>query len=70
MVAATHRERRNRCYPASESRPRMEQLVGRVTPEKSRAFCGRGVPFPSVEVSHGEAADSVAGDRDQPRFGR
>jgi hypothetical protein len=59
MMAATHRERRNRWYPASESRPPMEQLFGRVTTEKSRAFCGRGVLFSSVEVSHREAAGDL-----------
>ena len=53
-AAATRSEREDHGYPTAESRPRMEQLFGRVTPEKSRAFCGGGVLFPSVEVSHRE----------------
>jgi len=60
MAAATRSERGDHGYPTAESRPRTEQPFGRVTPEKSRAFCGRGVLFSSVEVSHREAADRDA----------
>jgi len=53
-AAATRSGRDDHGYPTAESRPLIEQPFGRVTPEKSRAFCGRGVLFPSVEVSHRE----------------
>jgi hypothetical protein len=53
-TAATRSEREDHGYPTAESRPQMEQPFGRVTHEKSRAFCSRGVLFLRLDVSRRE----------------
>jgi hypothetical protein len=44
-VDSTHSERKDYRRAGVDSCPRREQPTGRVIADKSRAFCGRGVPF-------------------------